>query len=173
MTEVHANDNTTRPAWYDAAIIEHMPLIRRLAHKYRRGAAADDLAQDISESAMLRWHYYDDKHSFGAWLNLVASYVISDQRQKAGRVKRTAAFVSIEGLPLSAPATQHDYAELSEVLSRLSGTRDSDFLLRHAAGEDMQEIGKEHGISKERVRQLCERERGRLRKMEKRRRRVV
>ncbi|MNL39726.1 hypothetical protein D3C87_1620190 [compost metagenome] len=61
------------------------------------------------------------------------------------------------------PATQLDYVELSETIKRLSGTRDSDVLMRYAMGEDLAVIGADYGIGKERARQLCERERKRLR----------
>ncbi|PDT76949.1 sigma-70 family RNA polymerase sigma factor [Sinorhizobium sp. BJ1] len=155
---------TDRPAWYDQKVIDYMPFIKRLAYKARRRGGADDLAQDIYVAAMNRWRIYRDDYKFGTWIVLVARHVIGDQRQKAGRMKRTVDLVDLDKCVASTPATQLDYAELSETLRRLSGTRDSDVLMRIAMGDELAEIGADYGISKERVRQLGERERGRLRK---------
>lgn len=65
---------------------------------------------------------------------------------------------------LCTPATQLEYAELSSVLGRLSGTRDSQALVRLAMGDELQDVAVDFGVSRERVRQLAERERNRLRK---------
>lgn len=160
----NANDNAARPAWYDQKLVEHTHLIRSIARKRRYGVVAEELMQDIYVSAMQRWHYYDDKYEFGVWIRLVASHVIASQREKAGRIKRTAKLVTIDDVSPATPPTQHDYAELSETLRRLSGTRDSDVLIRYAMGEELGEIAVDYGVSRNRIHQLCERERGRLRR---------
>ena len=164
MATSHEPANDNRPPEYDAQLLAHMPFVLRLAHKHRRGDAANDLAQDIYVSALRRWHYYDPKYNFAVWIRLVATDLVYKQRESAGRIKRKASLTPFDDAIVSTPATQHDYAELSETLRRLSGTRDSDVLIRHAMGEDLAEIGADYGIGKERVRQLCERERARLAK---------
>lgn len=158
-----ANDNTPRPAWFDAKLSEYSPMINKLANNARRRGGADDLAQDIRLAAMERWESYrPDDFKFGTWIAWVARSVISTAKIKAETKKRT---VVMADRQVSAPATQQVHAELAEVLSRLSGTRDSEVLLRFAMGEDLAAIGAEMGISRERARQLCERERKRLIRM--------
>jgi RNA polymerase sigma factor (sigma-70 family) len=151
-----------RPAWYDQKLVEHTHLIRSIAYKRRYGVMAEELVQDIYVSALQRWHYYDEKHEFGIWIRLVASHVMARQREKAGRIKRTAKLVPIKDVSPATPPTQHDYAELSETLRRLSGTRDSDVLMRYAMGEELGEIAVDYGVSRNRIHQLCQRERERL-----------
>lgn len=158
-----ANDNQ-RPAEFDARLAEYSPMINKLANNARRSGGADDLAQDIRLAAMERWQSYrPEDFKFGTWLAWVTRSVVSDAKIKAATKKRTA--VVMTDHRVSAPATQQIHAELVEVLSRLSGTRDSDVLLRFAMGEDLAAIGAEMGISRERARQLCERERKRLARM--------
>lgn len=151
-----ANDNTQRPACFDALLTEHMPFVRYLAKDH------EDIVQNIALAAMEKWQHYSGGYKFSTWLGLVARAVADDARVKRTAKKRTAVAMVT---PSSTPASQHDCAELAETLRRLSGTRDSDVLIRHAMGEDLAEIGADYGIGKERVRQLCERERLRLVKM--------
>lgn len=149
-----ANDN--RPASFDRQLTEHMSFLRYLAKD------REDVVQDIALAAMQKWQHYSGEYKFSTWLGLVARAVADDARVKRATKKRTAVAMVA---PSATPATQHTYAELSAVLRRLSGTRDSDVLIRHAMGDDLAEIGADLGISRERARQLCERERLRLVKM--------
>lgn len=156
------NDN--RPIWYDQKLAAYQPYIRRLVNRAVR-VNRDDVVQDVYVEAMNKWHLYRDEYRFGTWIGLMVRNVISDKLQKSTRKKRIATIVSLdrEGvLNISTDPVQHDYVELSQVLRRLSGTRDSDVLMRIAMGDELGEIGADYGISRERVRQLGERERGRL-----------
>lgn len=161
-----ANDNQ-RPAWYDQKLTEYLPFIRKLANKaYPR--SPDDLVQDVTVLALRKWQSYSDDYKFGTWLVQLTRNAVSDRKQAASRKKRTAVLVAIDrggfddSKHVASNPNQHDYVELSQVLRRLSGTRDSDVLMRIAMGDELGEIGADYGISRERVRQLGERERKRL-----------
>lgn len=147
-----------RPASFDILLTEHMPFLRHLARD------REDVVQNIALAAMQKWQRYSGDYKFSTWLGLVARAVGADVRVKRDAKKRAARFVGVDAVTASVPASQHDYVELSETLRRLSGTRDSDVLMRHAMGEELAVIGADYGIGKERARQLCERERRRLRK---------
>lgn len=156
-----ANDN--RPSWFDARLTEYSPMINKLANNARRRGGADDLAQDIRLAAMERWQSYrPEDFKFGTWLAWVTRSVVSDAKIKAATKKRQPVAMAE---PASSPATQEDYTDLSNILRRLSGTRDSDALMRFAMGDELPEIGADLGVSKQRVLQLIERERKRLVRM--------
>lgn len=151
-----------RPASFDAAVLAYMPFIRRMVNR-ANPKSTEDMVQDVVVEAMATWHLYNSNYKFGTWMRLVVRNVTGAQRLAASRKKRTAAFVPIDKVSLSVAPSQHDYAELSEALRNLSGTRDSDVLMRLAMGEGLAEVGEDMGLSRERVRQLAERERARLR----------
>jgi DNA-directed RNA polymerase sigma subunit (sigma70/sigma32) len=67
------------------------------------------------------------------------------------------------GVHIATQPTQDDYAELSATLARLSG-RSGDVLLRIAMGDELGEIANDYGISRERVRQIGEQARTKLRR---------
>lgn len=145
------------PADYNALLLEHRPLIRRLAHSYCTQHPAngepDDFAQDVCELALMRAKNYRSTYSFATWLHYLAGWVATMRKQKASAKRRTGRAVEIP-TTLSVPPTQHDYTELSDALRRLPGTREAGVALRVAMGEDGQEIANDMGISRERVRQL-------------------
>lgn len=154
---------TARPTWYDTQLTAYRPFIRKLARKaYRRNS--EDLEQQICERAMLRWHIYDPtRYKFGTWLVQVARNCVAENRETAGAQMRSAPTVSFDDSHSAAtPPNQLDYAELSQVLRRLSGTRDSEALIRVAMGEEMPDVANDMGVSRQRVFQLCQRERARL-----------
>ena len=165
MATSHEPANDNRPKWYDDKVTEYLPFVRRLVNtQNQRGP--EDMVQDVMLEAMRKWPLYRDDYKFGTWMALMVGNVISDRRAVAGAKKRQARLCSLDAggvSNMSTPARQHDQLELSEALRRLSGTRDSEVLMRYAMGEDLAVIGADYGIGKERARQLCERERKRLR----------
>lgn len=150
-----------RPAGFDTLLTAHMPFLRHLAKD------REDVVQNIAVAAMQKWQRYSGDYKFSTWLGLVARAVADDARVKRTAKKRAVRFASVDSVCAVVPPSQHTHVELSQTLARLSGTRDSDVLIRHAMGEDLASIGAEYGITRERARQLCERERGRLRRGDK------
>lgn len=174
----------TRPAAYDQLLVDYMPFARKCANRLAAlyGDDADEIVQDFYVDACHRWQSYDaENYRFGTWVFNVVRNVAMNRKNARRAKKRTGkewslntdvtdlsqggiSFFGGSWLP-SQPPTQHDYAELSAVLAQMSGTRDSEALVRRAMGEELWEIANDMGISRERVRQISERERDRLRKV--------
>lgn len=154
---------TSRPATYDRAVTDHIPLMRRIAS--RLGIKdRDDFVQDVCAEMFVRWSCHSDRFKFATWVWICAINVTTKRKIESRALKRSGRTVPMD-LCSTMPATaanQEEFAELADVLSRMSGTRDSEVLIRHAMGETLSEIGRDYGIRKERVRQLCERERRRI-----------
>jgi RNA polymerase sigma factor (sigma-70 family) len=160
-----ANDNRPRPAWYDEKLLAHDGYAHKCAYHFAVGDDHDDVMQDYYEQAFRRWPLYQtESQKFTGWVRNLMRYTCYERRRARAWQKRAGQTVEMPET-LSTPAAQHDRAELSETLARLSGTRDSEALLRFAAGEPFAEIADEWGISRERVRQLADRERARLKGM--------
>ena len=162
MTQA-ANDN--RPQWYDEKLIAHMPLAHRCAHRMARYDDHDDVVQDFYEMAIRKWRGFDfENHKFSAWVYIIMRNVCQTRMRTRLTASRNGTTVEItDATSPTTPPSQQGCAELSETLRRLTGTRDSEALVRVAMGETMVEIGADMGITRERVRQLIERERAALR----------
>ncbi|UYE95843.1 hypothetical protein KNLIENLN_00030 [Sinorhizobium phage NV1.1.1] len=158
-----------RPAWYDEKVTEYMPFIRRMANvaaRYsRQNGSAEDIEQDIVAELLAKWSAYDKQYKFGTWVGIMAKNVYLAKRQYRSAQKRRldAGAYRLEFGCSSSPS-QEDYTELSATLGRLSGTRDSEALMRFAMGDELHDIGADLGVSKQRVFQLIERERTHLRR---------
>ncbi|MBC7149031.1 MAG: sigma-70 family RNA polymerase sigma factor [Rhizobium sp.] len=171
---------TTRPKWYDDKLVAYMPFARKCAHRLAGRDDVDEVVQDAYVDACNRWAMYDsENYKFGTWIFQVVRNACANRKTKAMAKKRCGSEWSMDTdetetrsdnskslhgswLPALQP-NQLDYAELSAVLRNLSGTRDSEALMRIAMGDELQDVAADLGVSRERVRQLAERERGRLR----------
>jgi DNA-directed RNA polymerase specialized sigma24 family protein len=156
-----ANDN--RPAAYDRQMVEHIPLMKKIAGRYGM-KDREEFVQELCKELMLRWAEKIEAYRFSTWVWANAFNVRSRLHRASSAKMRCAPTVSVDqiGDPACQP-NQDDIVELAQVIRRMSGTRDSEVLLRHAVGEDLAEIGRDYGVGRERARQLCERERKRLR----------
>jgi len=163
------NDN--RPADFDARLLAYTPFIRKKANRWcalhPSNGEPEDFIQDVMAEALRRGATYSKNYAFGTWIRLICSHAIARRKRGSGADKRAAGRrVAIDAAAsVSTPAPQQAYAELSETLRNLSGTRDSEILLRIAMGDELHEIGDDLGLSKERVRQLKVRELSRLREL--------
>lgn len=163
----------TRPQWYDDKLIAYMPFARKCARKLAGSDDIEEVMQDAYADALNRWAMYDQAYSFGTFISQLVRNSVQNRKAYRMKKKRSGGSLSLDdrqdaGMKknwLSVAATQDDHAELSCVLRHLSGTRDSEALMRRAMGEDFVEIGADMGICRERARQLVERERAKLRKL--------
>ncbi|KIQ05048.1 hypothetical protein RU07_02290 [Agrobacterium tumefaciens] len=164
MPPIAANDNHPRPDGFDAALEKQLPVLRRYA---RRLAKTSDAAEELLHEAVadiLRRAHTCRMETFKTWSNWAVYGVFSTMAKARTTQKRTANVVSTSAfseLPGSAKSSQHESAELSSVLGLLRG-REGDMTLRVAMGETLEEIGRDYGLGRERVRQLVERERARV-----------
>lgn len=174
---------TTRPEWYDDKLIAYMPFARKCARKLAGSDDIEEVMQDAYADALNRWAMYDhENYRFGTWVYQVVRNTCANRRARAAAKKRSTNVLHFDhhvfneydddsvatALAPTLP-NQLDYAELSAVLRNLSGTRDSEALMRIAMGDELQDVATDFGVSRERVRQLAERERGRLRDLQRER----
>lgn len=153
-----------RPAWFDAKMLSYRKGLFALAR--RRGYVgdeADDLVNDVFVRCLANWQSYREEGSFFAYLHWAMRGIIAENKRR--RACRPVLVGAREDVDVTAtmPSQEH-YAELSLALSRLQG-RNGTVVLRQAMGDDLAEIGREIGVSRERARQLAEAERLRLAKM--------
>ena len=158
MTPAAMNDN--RPPSFDAALIAYMPGMRRLASKLGyRGAESDDLVTDTIAYCLERWtnfHGQTDKMWNWIYWQMRGIDKNSRSRKRLQMVPEGRAYEIAE-----TSANQADVAHACHVVSLLAG-RAGDMTMRLAMGDTLEEIAKQHGVSRERVRQIVEKERGRL-----------
>lgn len=156
-----ANDN--RPAAFDARIAAYLPGLRKLARRYTKThEQANDLVTDTVIYALEKWQNFRprtgaDRKSDGFWAWLVWQMrgVVQNASVKTANRRRVATFVALDDAPaLRVAPNQHDYAELSQTIARLSGTRSGGVLLRRAMGDKLGDVANDLGVSRERVRQL-------------------
>lgn len=141
-----ANDNT-RSSSFDAALLKYQPGLARLANRLRP-EDPESLLQDLNVFALSRHTNFrgdptQPKSGFWNWLQLNMRALAQQQRRCP---------VPPKGETTTQP-TQEDYAELSRTLARLTG-KGGEVLTRRAMGCTLEEIGKDYGVTRERVRQI-------------------
>lgn len=163
MPRTAANDNKRDPE-FDRKLLAYEPALRRMAMKIAKHA---DAAEELFQQAMLlilRRHMNCQVATFWTWASLTMKNAAQEHAKSQSRLKRKADVCSLsafEEMPGSTAATQESAAELSRVLSVLSG-RGGKMVLRLAHGETLEDIGRDYGIGKERVRQIADKERARV-----------
>lgn len=150
-----SNDN--RPAEFDAEIQKHIGGLYRFAAK-RYGSGIEDLVQDTIENALKRWRAFRPGGRMFPWL----AHMLRHTKYKQDGLRRVVRFTGDE-LPEMISQPSQEYAvDLSLVLSR--STPRSRAILTMAAQEfTFEEIGAKLGVSKQRAKQLADREQALLR----------
>lgn len=162
-----------RPPEFDAALVAYLPGLRKRANFVTKtNAEAEELLQETVADMLGSWHLCR-METFKMWAQLKMWQVQFDLRQKAGRMKRRAATVSIDDAAGTSkretgrasvvpercriyPSQEHA-VELAQVIDRLSRIPNGDIVLRRATGELLKDIGAENGTSRENIRQKEER----------------
>jgi DNA-binding CsgD family transcriptional regulator len=157
---MHAtNDN--RPPSFDAALIAYMPGMRRLASKLGyKGADADDLVTDTIAYCLEHWtNFRGETDKMWNWIYWQMRGIDKNSRSK----KRLQMVPEGRAYEIAESASnQIDVAHAGQVVGLLSG-RGGGMTMRLAMGDTLEEIARQHGVSRERVRQIVEKERGRVR----------
>lgn len=76
MTPVPANDNQSRPQWFDGLLKQYDPAIRAACSG--RSASFDDLYQDVVCTALMKWQQYRPEGNFVSWIR----YLVRDAARK-------------------------------------------------------------------------------------------
>lgn len=154
-----ANDNTPapRPASYDAAILDRLPFMSKVAGQHVADDQREDLVNDAIVLALRKWSQYRPTYRFSTWLALMVRKANRERLNKARTQMRAGRTVAIDDVPASEPAQQEVRVDLAAAITAIPGDRDGDMFLRRCMGEDMAEIGVDYGLSRERVRQICAR----------------
>lgn len=158
------NDNTPRPATYDAAVLEHRALMARMARGHVKPSEAEELVHDTIVLALRKWSLYDPQFPFATWLGLLMKNVMGERRMRASRQKRTGIAVNIDDVVVAARPEQEDALLLSDLLSAFPAGRDGHVLTRRLYGDEQQEIADTLGVTRSRVQQIEERGRQKVRR---------
>jgi len=155
---MHAhNDNTpaTRPAEFDAMLVQYRPGLMRLAARLGYfGEDGDYLVLDTIAHCLANWQRY--RQDGGAW-GYVSWQMRNIARNRRAAMKRQRMFVAdpdgrlIDGL--THQGEQEYVVDLNRALAHLN-SRNGRVLLRRAMGETMQDIADDIGVTRERVRQI-------------------
>lgn len=71
---------------FDAAVAEHQPWLRSLAHRLApSGADAEDLLQDTLERALRGWSGFTPGSNLRAWLSAIMNHLFIDRCRRGGR----------------------------------------------------------------------------------------
>lgn len=159
------NGNDPTMAFGDR-LVAHAPLIRKLSNHYCRkhpgNGSPEDFAQDVYELALRRQANYDGRYALSTWLYYLCAWVASDRATKNKSAAGRARHVELDAKHYGSCApNQLEYTELSQVLRHLTG-RGGEALKRIAIGDEMPDIAKDMGVTRQRVFQLCQAERQRL-----------
>ncbi|MDR5008273.1 sigma-70 family RNA polymerase sigma factor [Agrobacterium fabacearum] len=159
MTPAAMNDN--RPKSFDDALLAYQPGMRRLASKLGyRGSDAADLVTDTIAYCLEHWtNFRGATDKMWNWIYWQMRGLVKNSRSKR-RVMMVAAGTAYEFASVS--GGQVDVAHAGQVVGMLSG-RAGAMTMRLAMGDTLEEIARQHGLSRERVRQLVEKERERVR----------
>lgn len=170
---------TNRPAEFDALVLQWMPFLHKMARRLERNAQdREDLINETVAVVLHRWASYREDGNFPGWLALSMRECVAALRRRQRRARENEC--SYDGaLRLNfrggdddfnvakcdmhgEPARQDNIVELTQVVEAIPAGRPRDILTRLACGDNGEEIGRDYGISRERVRQIGVAERGKL-----------
>lgn len=155
----------SRPAEFDARVMQYYPHLRRLSFKLTRNVnEQEELLHDTIAHLLENWTKFRPDGGFYNWITFMMRYLAQENRRKVRRRANRAPTVNDEKA-MAAAATdpnQFDSAALREALSHLPQSRDGQVLIRRAMGDTLVEIAADYGISNERARQIESQERKRL-----------
>lgn len=156
-----ANDN--RPASFDAALLAYLPSLAGLAMKLRPTASRqdrEDLVQATALKALEVWHSYRTDKSPYTWLRYLMRAIAYDDAERQGKIAKLKLQLPGVSVTITEPSQEHA-ADLALVSSQIAPDLRGD-MLDMAAGGLLAEPAARRGITRERTRQMFERERERL-----------
>lgn len=153
-----ANNNTPRPAEFDARVMAYMPALKKLAIKLVPAGQREDLIQDVLLWALANWRKFRPDGGFYNWLTLNMRGIAQNKRRSAEARARTAPLADDpymrRAAAVGAPATQEDGLAARDVIAKLARSREGRVMIRRGLGDTLAEVGKRRGIGAERARQI-------------------
>lgn len=140
-----------------ALIEQYLPGLRNLARRMAQGLPHDELLADTIIALLHRQASFRLDGGFWNWASLIMRDIARQKRNRAMRAVQTAPLEV--AWAASTPPSQEYAVDLGTVLAHVGGV-----LLRRAAGDKLQEIANDRGVSRERVRQIEVMEREALKK---------
>lgn len=178
---VAANDNKLareRPKAFDDAVVAYLPALKAMCKKWYAQEAeqvyANTLIRVFSAWESYRHETYERGTGFRRWLFWQMRSCINDIKMHKKTLKYgeecLMPYDKIEKVnwrDVDLGAKQHRSLEAMDIIERISSDREGRILMRRAMGDSLQDIATEQGVSRERIRQLEERARGKLDKYRK------
>lgn len=155
-----------RPAEFDARVVAHLPMLKRLAARYCHANEREEVVQETVAWALANWSGFRTDGSFYRWLHYQLMHVTKSRKYHDTRYRK----INIEdpdgyrAATASVPARQEDLAYLGQVVDALDSVQDGDMVIRHAIGDTLEQVGATRRVGGERARQRCKVVRTRLRK---------
>lgn len=137
-----ANDNSARPASFDAAVLQWRPFLHKMA-RHLSPLSPEDLVQETIATALHRWASYREGCSLPGWL-------VFQMRERCQEMRKRR-----EARPMpqaSTPATQEDHAGAMQALA-LVAPKYRGLIALTAAGYEQQEIADIEGVSRQAIHQ--------------------
>lgn len=162
MSPTHpSNDN--RPAEFDARMVAYIPGLQKLARRLRPTASEEtreDLVQATLCKAFETWRSYRTENSPYTWLQFLMrneSREDIERAEKRGKLK-----LRLPGVSITVTEPNQEWATDLALVTRQIAPYLRDDMLDLAAGAMLAEPAARRGVSRERVRQMIDRERERL-----------
>lgn len=150
-----------RPAEFDQRVMQYLPGLRKLSWRYCRDAEErEDLVNDTVMFALRNWQSFREEGGFWSWLCWQMRGEVSRRNNYNKRRVWLNAQFDVQHETADAIAelrtepTQDVEVELADVKRLVAGVRHGDVLLRYAHGATLDEIARDRGLSKERIRQF-------------------
>lgn len=156
-----SNDN--RPAEFDAALLKYTTGLANLAMKLRPTASRQD-REDLVQATLLKalevWQTYRTDKSPYTWLRYLMRAIAYDDAERQGKIAKLK--LRLPGVSVTITEPNQEWAtDLALVTSQIAPELRDD-MLDLAAGAQLAEPAARRGVSRERIRQMVDRERERL-----------
>lgn len=153
-----------RPASFDAKLMQYRPGLLKLAGKFTKTREErNDLVTDTIIYCLRNWQSFREDGGFWNWLYWSMRGVVGNKKEGVkARITLVQDSDGVFAATRGIAPSQLDYVELCQTLRKMN-TRAGGVVMRRAMGDTLPEIGSDIGVTAERVRQIEEKERNRLR----------
>lgn len=146
-----ANDNQSRPQWFDDLLLAHRPyILSRIGILERDANKREDLCQEVMTCALDRWCSFRPEGKFAGWLYWIVFETVHKKDKSAARG------------PILRPVepAQEYYTDVSLAIER-TGERAAEVMLS-AVGHSEEDIAARFGVSGPTIHYRIKRARQRL-----------